>query len=83
MLERRNLKLDAVLEFRVPEEELVAGWPGVGAPTTPRTSSVTGSGSIATRPHRCWTTTTRRTEDRRGGRQSRRGVQPALQSLGH
>ena len=30
MLERRNLKLDAVLEFRVPEEELVARLAGRG-----------------------------------------------------
>lgn len=30
MLERRNLKLDAVLEFRVPEEELVSRLAGRG-----------------------------------------------------
>jgi adenylate kinase len=30
MLERRNLKLDAVLEFRVPEEELVSRLSGRG-----------------------------------------------------
>jgi adenylate kinase len=30
MLERRNLKLDAVLEFRVPEDELVQRLQGRG-----------------------------------------------------
>ncbi len=43
MLERRGLKLDAVLEFRVPEEMLVRAAQGaVAAPTTPRKSSTTG-----------------------------------------
>lgn len=42
MLARRGLRLDAVLEFRVPEDELVARLKAAAAPTTPRTSSATG-----------------------------------------
>ena len=43
MLARRGVKLDAVVEFRVPGDELVrAPQKAAAAPTTPRTSSATG-----------------------------------------
>ena len=43
MLAKRGLKLDAVLEFRVSEDELLDAAQGAAAaPTTPRTSSSTG-----------------------------------------
>ena len=43
MLKKRDLSLDAVLEFRVPEDELVEpAARAAAAPTTPRTSSATG-----------------------------------------
>ena len=57
MLERRNLKLDAVVEFRVPRTNWSSGSRAAAAPMTPRTSSAIASTSTATRPPRCWTTT--------------------------